>query len=429
MSVVLQVALDFVDLKRALRVAQEAADGGADWLEAGTPLIKSEGLDAVRALRAQFPDKEIVADLKTMDTGRAEMEIAAKAGATIGVVMGAASDQTVRECVEAGRNYGIRICADLLGARDPANRAKEVEALGVDYVNVHCPIDDQMRGRDPFETLRKVTEQVSVPVSVAGGIYSENAADAIAAGASIVIVGGAITKSGDAKEATRLIKRALDTRDKIPASLYRRAQSENIRDILAQVSTANISDGAHRAPAITGLIPVFLEGKILGRAVTVRTCPGDWAKPVEAIDVANEGDVLVIDAGGTSPAIWGELATHSARNRKLAGVIIHGAARDTADIRAMRFPLLARLIASNAGEPKGLGEINVPIRIDGVSIRPGDWVVADADGVMILPQEQAVEMANYAMDCLEKENRIREEIEGGATTLAQVVELLRWEKR
>lgn len=429
MAAILQVALDFVDLKRALKAAEEAVEGGADWLEAGTPLIKSEGLEAVRALRARFPEKEIVADLKTMDAGRGEMEIAAKAGATIGVVMGAASDQTIRECVDAGRNYGLKISVDLLGVPNAVERAKEVEKMGVDYLNIHCPIDDQMKGLDPFDVLREVASVTSLPISVAGGLHSENVASAIEAGASIVIVGGAITKSKDAREATRTIKKALETGTRIRTDLYRRAREETVGEILSRVSTANVSDGAHRAPAITGLISVCPEARILGQAVTVRTYPGDWAKPVEAIDIASEGDVIVIDAGGQGPAVWGELATHSALNKKLSGVIIHGAVRDTADIRALGFPLFARQIMPTAGEPKGFGEINVPIRIDGITICPGDWILADADGVMVIPKKRAVEMANYAMDCLEKENRIREEIEKGETTLAQVIELLRWEKK
>ena len=88
----LQVALDFVDLPRALKVAEEAVLGGADWLEAGTPLIKSEGLQAVRALRDRWPGHVVVADMKTMDAGRAEVEYAAKAGA--GVVVCSAPPPT-----------------------------------------------------------------------------------------------------------------------------------------------------------------------------------------------------------------------------------------------------------------------------------------------------------------------------------------------
>ena len=77
MAVILQLALDFVDLHRAVNVAQLAVPAGVDWVEAGTPLIKSEGLDAVRELKRLFPDKVIVADMKIMDAGRTEVEIAA----------------------------------------------------------------------------------------------------------------------------------------------------------------------------------------------------------------------------------------------------------------------------------------------------------------------------------------------------------------
>ena len=127
--------------------------------------------------------------------------------------------------------------------------------------------------------------------------------------------------------------------------------------------------------------------------------------------------------------MWGELATHSCLSRRLAGVVIHGAIRDTADIREMKFPAFATLVTGRAGEPKGLGEINVPIAIGAVRVAPGDWFVGDDDGVIVIPRAEAVEIANRAMDCLERENRIRAEIDQGKTTLAQVTELLKWEKK
>jgi 3-hexulose-6-phosphate synthase / 6-phospho-3-hexuloisomerase len=163
--------------------------------------------------------------------------------------------------------------------------------------------------------------------------------------------------------------------------------------------------------------------------VTVRTAPGDWAKPVEAIDAAAPGDIIVIDAAGTPPAVWGELATESAVNKGLAGLVVHGAIRDTADIRRLNFPVWSTMITSHAGNPHGLGEINQPIEIAHQAIMPGDWIVADDDGVMVLPKALAVEMANRAMDVLEAENRIRAEIRDNKSTLAQVVNLKRWEKR
>ncbi|MBT5710223.1 bifunctional hexulose-6-phosphate synthase/ribonuclease regulator, partial [Candidatus Poribacteria bacterium] len=195
MTPVLQVALDFYNWSRAMVVADEAAAGGAQWLEAGTPLIKSEGLEVVRQLRARFPNHTIVADMKTMDAGRAEVELAAKAGADVVGVLGAASDSTISESVDGATNYGCKIIVDLIGVADPVTRAREAEALGADYVGIHVAIDDQMRGMSPFAILRDVAGAVGIPIAVAGGIHSENAAEAISAGASVVIVGGSITKA------------------------------------------------------------------------------------------------------------------------------------------------------------------------------------------------------------------------------------------
>jgi 3-hexulose-6-phosphate synthase/6-phospho-3-hexuloisomerase len=424
---ILQVALDFVDLPRAVSVAREAVTGGADWIEAGTPLIKSEGLRAIRELRAAFPDQTIVADMKTMDAGRTEVEYAAKAGAGVVGVLGAASDSTIRECAEAARNYGCKLIVDMIEVADPVQRARRAEELGADFIGIHTAIDQQMRGEAPLDTLRAVAAAVTIPVSVAGGINSETAAAAARAGAAIVVVGGAIIKAADAAAAAATIRRALDDEVCIETTLYKRATEDTVRGVLELVSTANISDAWHRQPSLPGLRPLLPSAHMCGPAVTVRTYPGDWAKPVEAIDVCRPGDVLVIDAANSSPAIWGELATHSALVKGLAGLVVWGAVRDTPEIARLGFPAFSTLVCANAGEPKGFGEINVPITIAGQAVRPGDWVVGDNDGVMALPKEQAVELANRAMDVLEKENRLRGEIDGGKT-LSEVAYLQKWEK-
>lgn len=428
MRPVLQLALDFVDLPRALQVAEEAVAGGADWLEAGTPLIKSEGLQAVRELKARWPDRPIVADMKTMDAGRAEVEYAAKAGARVVGVLGAASDATIRECIEAAHNYGTEIVVDMIQVPDPVERAKAVEEMGASYIGIHVAIDEQMRGRTPFDLLQEVTKAVSLPIAVAGGINSETAPLAVQAGASIVVVGGAITKAADATAATRAIKQAMETLVPVESEHFVRATGPDLREKLSRVSAANVSDALHRSGDIPGLRPLTPSTKVVGPALTVRTYAGDWAKPVEAIDKAKPGDVIVIDAGGVGPAVWGELATHSALQRGVAGVIIYGAARDSGDIRTLGFPVFCSLVSPTAGEPKGFGEIGVPVRIAGVRVCPGDWIIADDDGVCVIPREKALEYTNRALDVLERENRLRKEIQAGST-LSQVGYLLRWEKR
>jgi len=425
---IIQIALDFTELKRALKVAEEAVSAGIEWLEAGTPLIKAEGMEAVRSLKKRFHKCRIIADMKIMDTGRMEAEMAFKAGADIVVVMGNASDGTIREAVEASINYGGKVMVDLIEKAATVERAKEVEKLGTHYIGVHIPIDRQMKGDVSFDFIKEISSAVNIPVAVAGGINSENVVEAIKAGASIVIVGGAVTKSADVKKAVSMIKEAIEKKAGIKTELYRRVSLADVKEVFLKVSTANISDALHRSGWVKDIFPVC-EGeiKMAGKVITVRTYPGDWAKPVEAIDLAEEGDIIVVDAGGTGPAVWGELATNSSVIKKIGGVVIYGGVRDVEEIRRMKLPVFAKLICPEAGEPKGFGEINVPVRIGGYIVRPGDWIVGDSDGVVIVPAEKAVEIANRAMDVLERENRIRKEIKDGGT-LSSVMELLKWER-
>jgi len=430
MEPILQLALDFVNLEQALRAARESVAGGADWLEAGTPLIKSEGLDAVRALRREFPSATIVADMKVMDAGRVETECAAKAGANVVHVLGAASDSTIQECIEAARRYDAHVTVDLLelgGVEDMVRRAREVQAMGAAYVCVHTPIDRQMRGEAPFDDLKAVAAELAIPVAVAGGINSETAVDAIEAGASIVIVGGAITKSPDAAAATEAIKRALATGVRVETAFFKRGDVAAIAEVLAKTSAADVTEALHNAGAMEGIPAVVPGARMAGRVLTVWTYPGDWAKPVEAIDVAQPGDVIVIDAGGEPPAIWGEKATMSCLQRGISGVVIDGAIRDVANIREMKFPAFASLITPVAGEPKGQGQIDVPIRVGGQYVRTGDWVIGDDDGVVVIPQERVVEVANRAQSVVEREEREMAEIDRGST-LGRVSELMRWEQ-
>jgi len=428
LSVTLQLALDLLDLERALRIADLAVPQGVDWVEAGTPLIKSEGLAAVRALRARFPGKKIVADLKTADAGRVEMEAAAKAGADYAIVLGAASESTLRECIEVGRNYGLGIGVDLLGVQQPEALVARLADWGVAFISVHCPIDEQMRGGNPFEILARLAKAAAIPLAAAGGLNSETVVRAAAAGAAIVVVGGAITKAQDPARATADIRKALDTGAAIQTDLFRRVGLEGVREVLLRVSTANLSDAAHHRPCITDLKPITPGAKLVGPVLTVRTAPGDFAKPVEAIDHAQAGQVIAIDAGGAPPAVWGELATESAMQRQVAGVVIDGALRDADEIRRLGFAAHARLVCSHAGYPKGFGEIGGPIRLAGADVMPGDWLAGDADGILVLPKDRVVELANRAQDVLEAENRMRAEIREGRT-LGQVAYLQKWEKQ
>jgi 3-hexulose-6-phosphate synthase/6-phospho-3-hexuloisomerase len=276
--------------------------------------------------------------------------------------------------------------------------------------------------------VKKVVCATSLPVAVAGGINATAARKMTEAGASIVIVGGAIIKAKDVEAAARTVKRSMGGA-RVAKELTRKYCEEDLFKAFSSVSSPNVADAQHKRGVMIGIVPRINHGvRMVGRALTVQTANGDWAKPVEAIDQAQPGDVIVIDVGGADIAVWGELASWSARMREVAGVVIDGAARDVDSILDMNFPCFSRHAVPYAGEPKGYGGIGHEIICGGQVVRTGDWIIGDESGVVVVPKESAVEVANRAVDVMERENRIREEIKQGKTTLSKVQELEKWEQ-
>ena len=425
---ILQVALDLLNEHRALSIAKDSVKGGADWLEAGTPLIKSEGMEIVRKLKENFPKKTLIADMKTMDTGAFETEMAAKAGADIVCILAVADDSTIKDALKSARKYGTKIMIDLIGAKDKIKRAKELEKIGIDYLCIHVGIDEQMIGKKPINTLTKIIQNTNIPVAVAGGLNSETVADVVKAGASIIIVGGAITKAKNVTNATKQIKKAINEKKPIKTNLFKKYNKTELLNAFSKVSTPNISDAMHKHGAMKNIRPVKTGFHMVGRALTVLTIDGDWAKPIEAIDIAEKDQVIVIDVHGGKTAIWGELATWSAKIKGLKGVVIDGAIRDLDDLIKIDFPVFSKHISPNAGEPKGLGEIGAEITCGEQTVKTGDWIIGDDSGVVVVPQEIAQEIANRALDVKEHENSIREEIKKGGT-LGSVTRVKKWEKK
>lgn len=202
----LQIALDLLNLEDAIKIADMAAGAGAQVLEVGTPLIKSEGLRAIREIKKRYSDKIIFADMKIMDTGCLETEMAANAGADIVQVLGAAPDDTIKEAIKASKRLGVKICCDLIGIKNPVERAIALEKLGVDYINLHIGIDQQAKQTYPYKTLEEIRKNTHTPIIVAGGINDKNIEPLKKfSNVEIIIVGGYITRSQNPKEATKLI--------------------------------------------------------------------------------------------------------------------------------------------------------------------------------------------------------------------------------
>ncbi|MBN7758186.1 RraA family protein [Nitratireductor aquimarinus] len=170
----------------------------------------------------------------------------------------------------------------------------------------------------------------------------------------------------------------------------RRVEQSTI-DAFRELPVANVSDCMSRMYAGGArLRPIHDARSVLaGPALTVRTRPGDNLMLHHALDIAEPGDVIVVDAGGDlTTAILGEIMVAIAKKRGVAGIIVNGAIRDADEIRRMDFPLYAAGVTHRGPYKDGPGEVNTTIAIDGMVIEPGDLVLADGDGVLTVPFDQ-----------------------------------------
>jgi 3-hexulose-6-phosphate synthase len=203
----IQFAIDTLTTEAALDLAAAAAPH-VDILELGTPLIKSEGLSVITAMKQAHPDKVVFADLKTMDAGALEAEIAFAAGADLVTVLGAADDSTIVGAVEAAKKHGKGIVVDLIGIADKAARAQQVVALGAEFVEMHAGLDEQAQEGYSLDGLLEAGRAAGVPFSVAGGVNAGSIAAVRDSGARIAVAGGAIYGAPDVAAAAAELRAA-----------------------------------------------------------------------------------------------------------------------------------------------------------------------------------------------------------------------------
>ncbi|MBJ3774873.1 RraA family protein [Acuticoccus mangrovi] len=172
----------------------------------------------------------------------------------------------------------------------------------------------------------------------------------------------------------------------------RRAVSADIAKRFTALPVANVSDSMSRMTAGgAALKPYHAPGtRIAGPALTVKTRPGDNLMVHKAIDMAEPGDVIVVDAGGDlTNSIMGEIMVSIAKKKGIAGFVIYGAIRDAEEIAASGMGMFATGVTHRGPYKDGPGEINVPIAIEGMVIEPGDLIVGDGDGMLAIPYDAA----------------------------------------
>nr|WP_100547687.1 MULTISPECIES: RraA family protein [unclassified Pseudomonas] len=198
-------------------------------------------------------------------------------------------------------------------------------------------------------------------------------------------------------------------------------------ELYRSVPVANASDSMNRMTAGGArLRPMHRHGVLSGVALTVKSRPGDNLMLHYAIDIAEPGDVIVVDAGGDlSNALIGEMMVAYAIKRGVAGIVINGAIRDAASIGAEDFPMFAAGITHRGPYKDGPGEINVPISIDGMVVEPGDLIIGDDDGLLCIPYDHVKDVYERAHAKHVAEQKQLEQIAKGENDRSWVLNTLR----
>ncbi len=323
---VLQIALDVCDLKKAVEIAKQVAPY-VDWLEVGSILATSAGIEAVKRLKKLFPHKVIVEDLKVVDFGAEEAELAAQAGADIIGLWGAARNSTILTTIKKAKESGLKVMIDV-GQEEPLEsikiRAKELEAMGADYIVYLIPKDEQAIGKKVSPvTVSALSNVLSVPLAVAGGLDARSGPKAVKAGAKIVIAGEAVYKSDDPRNAAKRIKKAIDKMGAVHAPV-RLSCSEIIKETV-NILIRHITEVALRLEekkteqflkVLTSAHRIIIAG--MGRSRIVGRLAKNWLNKlgvdVKVIEMGDEdvpsdfshklGDILMpISASGKTPSI------------------------------------------------------------------------------------------------------------------------------
>ncbi len=205
----LQIAIDLATGAEALEMVGHIRDE-IDIVEVGTPLIMKEGMVPVRLIKKTYPNVIVLADTKIVDGGDIECADACEAGADIVTVLALADNETVKAVIDTAHKFGRKAMADLICVTDIQKRARELEAMGIDYVCVHTAVDVQKLGKTPLDDLTELVAAIPPhKTAVAGGINMKTLDAYKALNPAIVIAGGSLTNAENLHDAVAEMKKAI----------------------------------------------------------------------------------------------------------------------------------------------------------------------------------------------------------------------------
>ncbi|HEY82426.1 MAG TPA: hypothetical protein G4O01_03950 [Dehalococcoidia bacterium] len=201
---------------------------------------------------------------------------------------------------------------------------------------------------------------------------------------------------------------------------------EGFRSLLEEYYSIvpGVSDVMNRLNTMSSDIkPLFPGVRLVGVALTVKTSASDLAPVIKSLELVQSGDVIVVDTHNSKDtAFWGEIVTMEAQRKGAVGVILDSGVRDVVELKEMGFPVLCQGIAPNAAGLVGAGYINVPIQCGGAVVNPGDIVIVDDNGVVVVPRDEAEEVLERTRKFLKDEEKVIKRVKAGES-LGQILGL------
>jgi regulator of RNase E activity RraA len=197
-------------------------------------------------------------------------------------------------------------------------------------------------------------------------------------------------------------------------------------DAFRGLASSNVADAMGRFGFMDPGIQSRSGLPLCGLAITVNVRPGDNLMVHKALQVAEPGDVVVVSTNGnTTSAVFGELMCRTASARGLGGLVVDGAIRDVEGMTALGFPAFSRTVTPGGSDKDGPGEINVPVSCGGVAVHPGDIVIGDRDGIVVVPRVDAAAVLELVRALIRNEDARVAEIQSGKVFKADIDEILR----
>ena len=197
---IIQIALDYATIEEAISMAGIGIKAGVDWLEVGTPLIVSQGVNTIGQLKRAYPNFPVLADYKTMDSGGKNVMLTHQQGGQVMTVCGNAPDETVQAAVAASKQTGVWVVVDLIGVKNVGARARQCEQWGVNMIYLHYGADQRRADatRDSTQWIDEVMGAVSKDFPIGVGTFdAEDGVRAVGKGASLVAIGHPVISATD----------------------------------------------------------------------------------------------------------------------------------------------------------------------------------------------------------------------------------------